>query len=101
MLVIYFKRWDFRGRKINTHVEFPIEELDMSKYVMGYNKDSYKYELYSISNHGGGSGGGHYWAYAKNDDGNWYKYNDNVVSTLNSSKIVSSEAYCLFYRLKN
>jgi len=101
VLVIYFKRWDFRGRKINTHVEFPIEELDMSKYVMGYNKDSYKYELYSISNHGGGSGGGHYWAYAKNDDGNWYKYNDNVVSTLNSSKIVSSEAYCLFYRLKN
>jgi len=101
VLVIYFKRWDFRGRKINTLVDFPIDELDMSKYIIGYGKDNYKYELYSISNHGGGSGGGHYWAYAKNDDGNWYKYNDNVVSTLNLAKIVSAEAYCLFYRLKN
>ena len=101
ILVVYFKRWDFRGRKINADVDFPIDDLDMSKYVMGYNRDSYKYELYAISNHGGGSGGGHYWAYAKNSDSNWYKFNDNVVSTLNVSKVVSPEAYCLFYRLKN
>ena len=36
----------------------------------------------------------------KNTDSNWYKFNDNVVSTLNVSKVVSPEAYCLFYRLK-
>ena len=53
----------------------------MSKYICGYNKSTYKYDLYAVSNHGGGLGGGHYWAYCKNNDGNWYKFNDAVVST--------------------
>ena len=101
ILVIYFKKWDIRGRKINDLVEFPIEDLDMSKYVLGYNRTSYKYDLYGISNHGGGSGGGHYWAYCKNNDGKWYKYNDNIVSNLTLERVVSPEAYCLFYKLKN
>ena len=71
------------------------------KYVLGYNRSSYNYELYGISNHGGGSGGGHYWAYCKNNDGKWYKYNDNIVSNLTLERVVSPEAYCLFYKLKN
>ena len=49
----------------------------------------------------GGSGGGHYWAYCRNNDSKWYKYNDNIVSHLNPDKVVSPEAYCLFYKLKN
>ena len=101
VLVIYFKKWDIRGRKINDLVKFPIDNLDLSKYVLGYNRSSYNYELYGISNHGGGSGGGHYWAYCRNNDSKWYKYNDNIVSHLNPDKVVSPEAYCLFYKLKN
>ena len=100
VLIIFFKRFGNNLRKKNDLVDFPVENLDMSKYICGYNKSTYKYDLYAVSNHGGGLGGGHYWAYCKNNDGNWYKFNDAVVSTLKKEKIVSPEAYCLFYKKK-
>ena len=100
ILIIFFKRFTNRGGKIDKLIDFPLDNLDMSKYVLGYNKNKYKYELYGVSNHIGGTGGGHYIAYIKNHDNNWYKYNDNVVSTLQTNKVVSPLAYCLFYRLK-
>jgi len=72
----------------------------MSRYVLGYNKSKYVYDLYAVSNHSGGCHGGHYYAFCKNNDNNWYKYDDNVVYTLNESKVVDSSAYCLFYKMK-
>lgn len=51
--------------KIETFVDFPIDDLDLSKYVKNKNGQSYLYELYAVSNHYGGLGGGHYTAYAK------------------------------------
>lgn len=102
ILIIYFKRWNSNSlRKINDLVRFPLDDLDLSKYVLGYDRKTYKYDLYAVSNHGGGTGGGHYWAYARNADNNWYKYNDHTVSTLSVDKVVSPEAYCLFYRRKS
>ena len=101
ILIIFFKRFNNSLMKKNDLVEFPEENLDMSKYICGYNKSKYKYDLYGVSNHGGGLGGGHYWAYCKNNDGNWYKFNDAVVSTLKKEKVVSNEAYCLFYKRKD
>jgi malate synthase len=80
---------------------FPLENLDMSPYIKGYEKDKYKYNLYAVSNHSGGMGGGHYWSYIKNIDNNWYKFNDNVVSTITKENVVSETAYCLFYTINN
>lgn len=54
--------------KIETFVDFPINDLDLSKYVKNKNGQSYLYELYAVSNHYGGLGGGHYTAYAKVGD---------------------------------
>ena len=81
-------------------VDFPLENLDFSKYVVGYNKDSYKYDLYGICNHSGGVSGGHYTAFVKNANGNWYHYNDTNVSQVKESNIKTNMAYCLFYRKK-
>ena len=100
VLIFFFKRFNNSMTKKDDVVDFPLENLDMSKYVSGYNKSKYVYDLYAVSNHGGGLGGGHYWAYCKNNDGNWYKFNDAVVSTLKSEKVVSNNAYCLFYKKK-
>ena len=36
------------------------------------------YDLFAVSNHYGGLGGGHYTAYAKNN-GKWYDFNDSSV----------------------
>ena len=54
------------GGKLETFVDFPIENLDLSPYILKRNGGKYIYELFGISNHFGGCGGGHYTAYAKN-----------------------------------
>jgi ubiquitin carboxyl-terminal hydrolase 8 len=103
ILVITLKRFSPDGQeKINSLIDFPINDLDLSKYVKGYNKLSYKYDLYGICNHVGGVLGGHYTAFVKNVDNQWLHYNDSNVEIISSStNIVTPMAYCLFYRKKN
>lgn len=70
ILVIHLKRFSYSRyfkNKLDTFVSFPIQNFDMGKYAK--NKDASDvpdmYELFAISNHYGGLGGGHYSAYAK------------------------------------
>jgi ubiquitin C-terminal hydrolase len=100
VLVITLKRFtpDGKRRTMNL-IDFPLEDLDLSKYVRGYNPKQYVYDLYGICNHRGGTLGGHYTSYVKNANGLWYHFNDTSVSSV--SKIVTPMAYCLFYRKKN
>ncbi|XP_022735791.1 ubiquitin carboxyl-terminal hydrolase 9-like [Durio zibethinus] len=102
IIVFHLKRFTY-GRylknKIDTFVNFPIHNLDLSKYVMNKDGQSYVYELYAISNHYGGLGGGHYTAYAKLiDENRWYHFDDSHVSPVNESDIKTSAAYLLFYK---
>jgi len=88
--------------KINVLVEFPIDELDMTMYVEGYNAKEYKYELFGICNHIGNVTGGHYTAFVKNIENQWIHYNDNTVEIINTKEsMITPMAYCLFYRKKN
>tara|TARA_Y100000816_G_scaffold289561_1_gene276254 strand:+ start:2048 stop:3088 length:1041 start_codon:yes stop_codon:yes gene_type:complete len=101
VLCIDLKRFDITGRKKQIPVNFPLEKLDLRKYVCGYNKESYIYDLYGVCNHSGVSNGGHYTGYVKNANGHWYEFNDTKVTRIeDTSKIVSPKAYCLFYRKK-
>jgi len=101
ILVIDLKRFNARGQKNQILVTFPIEHLDLSKYVIGYKKNSYQYELYGVCNHSGGVLGGHYTSYVKNANSKWYHYNDTSVSEVGLvDSIISPKAYCLFYRKK-
>jgi ubiquitin carboxyl-terminal hydrolase 8 len=103
VLVITLKRFSPDGtQKINNHIDFPLENLDLSKYVKGYNAASYKYDLFGVCNHMGGVSGGHYTAFVKNVLGQWIHYNDSSIEILQDPKmVVSPMAYCLFYRKKN
>jgi hypothetical protein len=56
------------------------------------------YDLYAVTNHFGSLNGGHYTAFGKNPDGNWYNFNDSQVSSAGIKNICSSSAYLLFYR---
>lgn len=92
VLIISFKRFKTSrnrygmggGQKIDTHVDFPLEGLDMRPFVlMPEQKNSINllYDCYGISNHFGGVGGGHYTAYAKNPISNkWYNFDDSHAS---------------------
>ena len=101
ILIITLKRFTNNNRKINKNIDFEVNDLDLSKYVVGYDKTSYNYELYGICNHLGSCGGGHYTAMVKNANGNWYHFNDMVIQQINEKSIKSSHVYCLFYRLKS
>ena len=101
ILVIDFKRFNNRFQKNQILVTFPLDDLDLSEYVIGYKKDIYKYELYGVCNHSGGTMGGHYTSYVKNANGKWYHFNDTNVSEVSIiESIVSPKAYVLFYRKK-
>ena len=78
-------------------VDFPINNMDMKDFVCGPDKEYSKYDLFAVSQHYGGCGGGHYTAICKNF-GKWYNYNDSSVSRGSENDIVSSAAYVLFYR---
>jgi len=99
ILAIDLKRFNNRFQKNQIHVSFPIDNLDLSPYVIGYKKDNYKYELYGICNHSGGVLGGHYTAYVKNANGKWYHFNDTTVAEVGIiESIITQKAYVLFYR---
>lgn len=102
VLIVCLKRFTPDGmHKLNNLIDFPIDDLDLSKYVQGYNPSKYKYELYGICNHMGGVTGGHYTAFVRHIDNVWVHFNDNSVEIVDDvSKIVTPLAYCLFYRKK-
>jgi len=99
VLVVDLKRFNERGIKNQKLVAFPVENLDLSPYVIGYKSHTYTYELYGVANHSGGTMGGHYFAYVKNANGKWYTFNDTMVTEIKDvHTLVSPKAYCLFYR---
>ena len=102
ILVIDIKRFNSANRKNQILIDFPLTNLNLSKYVIGYNKESYIYDLYGVCNHGGSVLGGHYTSFVKNANDKWYHYNDTSVSEVSEQnhkqQIVSSKAYCFFYR---
>jgi ubiquitin C-terminal hydrolase len=103
ILVITLKRFSSMGnRKIDYVVDFPLDDLDLSKYVQGYNPNKYVYECYGICNHMGSVMGGHYTAFVKNAANEWIHCNDNHIDIVkNPRDMITPMAYCLFYRKKN
>jgi len=60
------------------------------------------YDCYAISNHYGGLGGGHYTAYALNDDGALCHYDDSrLTSNVDPKEVVSDAAYALYYHRRD
>jgi ubiquitin carboxyl-terminal hydrolase 8 len=100
ILIFDLKRWNGYKHKINTLITSPLNNVDFSPYVKGYNSSSYIYDLYGICNHSGGILGGHYTAYVKNENGKWYEYNDTSVQEISEKNVISQKSYCFFYRKK-
>ncbi|XP_042543795.1 ubiquitin carboxyl-terminal hydrolase 8 isoform X2 [Dipodomys spectabilis] len=101
VLLVHLKRFSYDGRwkqKLQTSVDFPLENLDLSQYVIGPKNSLKKYNLFSVSNHYGGLDGGHYTAYCKNAARQrWFKFDDHEVSDISVGAVRSSAAYILFY----
>jgi len=102
VLVIHLKRFSYNRYwrdKIDTIIEFPVKNLDMTPYVINSAHGQAVYDLIGVSNHYGGMGGGHYTAYAQNKiDNNWYYFDDSSVTQTNEEAVVTKAAYVLFYQ---
>ncbi|KAL7467546.1 hypothetical protein ACHAXS_007788 [Conticribra weissflogii] len=108
ILIIHLKRFHFssathRRNKIDTLIDFPLNDLDLRDVVMHWDDGEEPiYDCYAVSNHFGGLGGGHYTAYARADDGTWSNFDDSrVTSEVDESEVVSPAAYCLYYKRKD
>lgn len=106
VLVVHLKRFQYsqgayftHREKIEALVHFPITGLDLSPYTLGEQEVPPVYDLFAVSNHMGGMGGGHYTAYAKNFiTGRWYNFDDSSASPVDPARVISPNAYVLFYR---
>ncbi|XP_055087442.1 ubiquitin carboxyl-terminal hydrolase 15-like isoform X2 [Periophthalmus magnuspinnatus] len=102
VLVVHLKRFSYSRYmrdKLDSLVDFPLRDLDMSEFLINPNAGPCVYDLIAVSNHYGGMGGGHYTAYAMNkDDGKWYNFDDSSVSPASEDQIVSKAGYVLFYQ---
>ena len=103
ILIIALKRFKTKllYRDKNTaFVDFPLRGLNMNAYLADRKEgENWIYDCFAVSNHFGGLGGGHYTAFAYNEQLNtWLSFDDSVVSRATGNSAVTSAAYVLFYR---
>jgi len=101
VLIIELKRYGYNNNKIHTIVNTPLRDLDLSKYVSGYDSENCIYDLFGTGNHSGNTYGGHYTANIKNANGKWYNFNDTFINEISEDRIINANTYSLFYRKKN
>lgn len=106
--------------KRNPHIAFPMR-IDMSRFTedaVVHGKDEIRgcqYELQGVQVHMGGAGSGHYYSFAQDVAGRWFKFNDDRVSPFDTESLEdetfggpdynstskrekSYNAYMLYYR---
>lgn len=104
VLVVQLKRFAFsrhQRSRINTTVDFPVSGLDMGPFLAGPSAQGAVYDLFAVSEHMGGLGGGHYTAQVRSvADGKWYDCDDSMVRPAghDGQGAVTSSAYLLFYQ---
>lgn len=97
--------------KIDTLVDFPLSDLDLTSMIgerqvakrliekgedveaLGLRdvNEPLVYDLYAVDEHIGGLGGGHYRAYSYNHtDGKWYHFDDSYVTEARATSSVVS-----------
>lgn len=101
ILIIDIKRFNSRVMKLQQLLNFPLNNLNLSEYIIGYNPNQYTYDLIGVCNHSGGVSGGHYTSFVR-DNNNWYLCNDTQVIQIDDlQQIITPKAYCLFYKKRD
>ena len=106
VMILSLKRFTMTGGKINTKIDFPIENLDMKNYLVGpyLEKSTTEYDLVGCILHSGLMFGGHYIAIVRNPGGSWVSCNDSSVRKITPESFMESAqetAYTLVYQRKS
>ena len=93
-MVLHLKRWAYnaarnRWDKVDTPVAYQeLFPLDAHTF----------YDLRGVVVHEGHVNGGHYTAYVRSQNGNWFFCNDRASpAACDLARVLSAEAYMLFY----
>lgn len=92
--------------KIDVKVDAPLF-LNLTRYASDHDEaadivDSNKvYELFAVVTHVGLVNTGHYVALIKNSTGQWFKFDDSVISHISLEEVKNTNAYLLFYIAHN
>lgn len=93
----YGKRW-FGVGKFYYHVSYPVENVDFSKFLPETVEcENCKYDLFSVVFHSGFMNSGHYQCFSK-CGGEWYLFNDSVVTKVDIKTVLSEQCFILFYQ---
>ncbi|GAA5979453.1 hypothetical protein JCM10908_002930 [Rhodotorula pacifica] len=97
VLTVHLKRFTPTGRKAGGVINYP-ESLRLGPY-MSTPEQNPSYRLYGVVLHsGGGLHSGHYTAYVRAANNNWYDMNDDYVRPVGPQSVLGDrDAYCLFY----
>ena len=118
VLMLHIKRFahnSYFGSKVNRHVNFPVQGLDMKAFLSEERRErmaqqqpqdaedsSSVYDLYAVIRHLGSVAGGHYICYAQNHiTRRWYEFDDRQVTEISERRLQDVEAYVLFYRRRH
>lgn len=105
VMILSLKRFTMTGDKINTKIEFPLENLDMKKYTVGPSLElnTTEYDLVGCVLHSGLMFGGHYIAIVRNPGSSWVCCNDSIVRKITPGEFMETAketAYTLVYQRK-
>ena len=106
VLSIQLKRFEHKlssdqFSKIETLVKVPLF-LNLTKYCEnqpdGGDIDSDKFfELFAVICHIGSVHTGHYIVYVKDGNGQWFKFDDSVITTVSQEEVSNANSYLLYY----
>jgi len=89
-----------RGNSFECEIKYSSNEiLDLSVYNIISQDSPRKYKLFGVISHiGESSDEGHFIAYCKHFDDNWYMFNDSIAKTVGENELTNGVPYILFYR---
>lgn len=102
-LVLLLKRFAYNPKtggasKVLAPLSLPLK-VDLSSYCASEQREGARYEVFSVANHSGIYGSGHYTAACRVDASDpraWRLFNDSLVSPLARRDVIGPNAYMLF-----
>ncbi|CAK9439706.1 uncharacterized protein LODBEIA_P38060 [Lodderomyces beijingensis] len=106
VLSIQLKRFNHNiSNDTSSKVEIPVQVppfLDLAKYTVNDADEMKIYELFSVVCHIGSVSTGHYVVYAKGGQGQWFKFDDSVITIEKENTVMEAaktNGYLLYYIL--
>lgn len=99
-LCVQLKRFSMLGGKINKHISMK-HTLNLNNYASNKAENrNLSYRLVSLVTHIGASQHcGHYTAIGCTESGQYYHFDDSMVSHVQPQRVLETQAYLLFYEL--